>query len=391
MIKAFFQWLSDYLTKPRVEVVRPVAIKEEIPTVTLPWAHPDWTSHLLTTISKSKLPDLKMLDVDAFCPGYSHLSRQEKVKWFAHFICKMSWFESKWNPLAKLAEDFKDRDGKRVESRGLMQISIESARGYGFEGSNNDLFDPLKNLDVTVKIMEKLIEKAERLQGAPNDKWIGVSAYWSTMRIHKDGQLRESYKIIRDYMRATFPSDQVPGLPRPTITRAYIAEHILSVIQKDVDNRLRETDGKNRSPRIDSFNRRVGAPLGTPYCAAGGWCAIDDACKLLGLKNPVPKTAASQAMFTNVPVKYRKQIGARPGDGAIFTNRNDSSHGHYTTVSGAQVGIKFPTLEYNTDGSGGRDGDGAYAKTRTTAGDPSKKFRGFVDIPQWILDHNGVK
>ncbi len=394
LIKAFFEWLADYFNKPRLEVVAPVAEKavagEVIP---LPWEQPEWSAHLLATIAKSKLPDLPMADIEAFSPGYGLLSRQEKVRWFAHLIVQMAKHESKWNPNAKLVEDFKNSDGAKVVSSGLMQISIESARGYGFDGTAQDLFNPLKNLEATVMIAEKLIAKDGRLQGAPVSGWVGLSRYWSVIRIQKDGELRESFAQLRTYMRETYPAGKpTPSpLPKPKITRAYISEHILSVMKKDIDAKLRETDGKNRSPRIDTFNKRVGVPMGTPYCASGGWCAIEDACKELGLKNPVPKTASSQSMYTNIPAKYRKQIGGKRGDGAILTNRNDAAHGHYMTVSSEQVGIKFGTYEYNTDGSGGRDGDGAYEKSRTTAGDPLKKFRGFVDIPQWIFDHNGGK
>lgn len=178
--------------------------------------------------------------------------------------------------------------------------------------------------------------------------------------------------------------------------RQTIADKIVELIQKDVDAKLRETDGKNRSERIDSFNTRTGVPLGSPYCASGGWCAIDDACKELGLKNPIPTTASSQAFRHTkfVPEKYIRpahELGKK-GDAAIFQVIGDENKGHYVTVREDQTDpIKFKTLEYNTDGSGSRDGDGAYAMTRVTEGRIGNKFFiCFTDVPSWIADHNNT-
>lgn len=178
-------------------------------------------------------------------------------------------------------------------------------------------------------------------------------------------------------------------------TREEIADKIVELIQKDVDANIRETDGKNRSPLIDSFNERVGVALGSPYCASASWCRIDDACKELGLKNPVPKTAGSQSFRHSpfVPKAYIRpphSLGQK-GDAAIFQVVGNESQGHYATVRENQAtdSNSFKTLEYNTDGSGSRDGDGAYDMTRHVDGRTGNKFFiCFTDIPQWIYDHN---
>lgn len=181
------------------------------------------------------------------------------------------------------------------------------------------------------------------------------------------------------------------------MSRESLVKEILSIIQKDVDAPLRETEGKNRSARIDSFNQRTGAPLGSPYCASGGWCAIDDACKALGLNNPVRPTASSQAFrdINIVPLKYMREAWGMAGDAAIFQSLGNPKQGHYAVVSEDQEkgSNLFKTLEYNTDGSAGsRDGDGAYARIRSTINgskeNNGKLFVCFVDIPGWILDHN---
>lgn len=198
------------------------------------------------------------------------------------------------------------------------------------------------------------------------------------------------------------PPMALPDLtPAPVgaISRDTIAEKIVSIIKHDVDAELRETQGHNRSPRIDEFNRRAKAYLGAPYCASGAWCAIDDACKALGLKNPVPPTASSQAFrkASFVPPKYIRPEGSlgKKGDVGVLQSPGDSARGHHTTLSEDQTSGQstFKTVEYNTDAiSGDRDGDGAYAMTRTTvdrhAMNAGKIFVCFTDIPQWIFDHN---
>jgi len=184
------------------------------------------------------------------------------------------------------------------------------------------------------------------------------------------------------------------------VSRKDVADKIISLIRADVDLPLRETHGKNRSPRIDQFNIRTGAPLGSPYCASGIWAAIDDACEALGLKNPVPKTASSQAFrsLKIVPLRYIKPPGAMglKGDLGVFQVPKDQWHGHLVALSDDQTDKGYPfflTVEYNTDAiSGDRDGDGAYAMTRScisrTKENSGKIFVCFTDIPQWISDHN---
>lgn len=222
-------------------------------------------------------------------------------------------------------------------------------------------------------------------------KWLEDNGHIKLIRLAEDAPTAP----------VTTPAPTHTPTPNPSkITRQKVADSIVAKIQADVDAKLRETHGKNRSPRIDSFNKRVGVYLGAPYCASGGWCAIDDACKELGLKNPVPKTASSQDFRRTsfVPAKYIRKEGelGKKGDVGVLQVNGDSSHGHHTTLNKDQVaGSKtFYASEYNTGPDGGRDGDGAYNRTRNTIDKSSenagKLFICFTDIPQWIIDFNGL-
>lgn len=214
--------------------------------------------------------------------------------------------------------------------------------------------------------------------------------------------LKELYRAGKFRCTGTSASSPIPLpdlTPRPvsTLTRQVIADKIVELIERDVAAQLRETKGKNRSPRIDEFNTRAKSYLGAPYCASGGWVAIDDACKALGLKNPVPPTASSQAFrrSTFVPKKYIRPEGdlGKKGDAGVLQVPSDPNRGHYVTVQRNQdTSPTFKTVEYNTDGSGTRDGDGAYAMSRSTVdrslANGGKIFVCFTDIPQWVLDAN---
>lgn len=205
------------------------------------------------------------------------------------------------------------------------------------------------------------------------------------------------FKCIGVESKQIIPLPDLSPKPVGQLTRQVIADKIVSLIQRDVDAELRETAGKNRSPRIDSFNKRAQSYMGAPYCASGGWCAIDDACKALGIKNPVKPTASSQDFrrVGFIPQKYIRSEGSmgKKGDVGVLQVSGDSDRGHYTTLREDQNAQPyFKTVEYNTDGSGDRDGDGAYAMIRSTIDRSStnsgKIFVCFTDIPSWILDHN---
>lgn len=153
----------------------------------------------------------------------------------------------------------------------------------------------------------------------------------------------------------------------------------------------KETRGKNRSPIIDLLCKRGGVDLGSPYCLLGATACLDDACKELGLKNPVGVKAGTQSFFSKTPKAYQRN-SAKQGMIGIFQNRSDRAHGHAVICTEDEDSdFEFSTIEYNTDPSGGRDGDGVYKRVRHAKGDSRLCLRGFVDVIQWVCDANGVQ
>lgn len=150
----------------------------------------------------------------------------------------------------------------------------------------------------------------------------------------------------------------------------------------------KETDGKNLAPWINPMPKYFGVPMGSPYCIMGLlYYGVKPLCEKYKLKNPVPMTASTQDFFNRSSHKVASSV--KKGDIGILVNRNDSSHGHAFGILEDGV-VSFKTIEFNTDPSGGRDGDGVYKRTRTSNGDTSKKYRGSIDVVKWIMEYNKI-
>jgi len=173
------------------------------------------------------------------------------------------------------------------------------------------------------------------------------------------------------------------------INHAMVVTTYLRLMRTHVGER--ENRGPNRSVVIDAINLRAHSSLGAPYCLAGATCVLDDACKELGLKNPVGTHAGTQSWWASVPAMYRRGSG-RVGFIGIYQHRADHAHGHAVVVaSDEDSDMNFQTIEFNTNPDGDRNGDGVYARERSAHGDARLVLKGFVDVVQWICDANGVK
>lgn len=216
--------------------------------------------------------------------------------------------------------------------------------------------------------------------------------------------LLEKFKFKIPIFKITWSSGQKPKITAPIVSAAKKAKEIITQKKKTpMINQLRdlfvakmlayegkkETDGKNRAPWIDQDNKRAGVALGSPYCLTSALCRLDEACVELKLKNPVGIHASTQRFYAKSPEHYRFQF-AKKGMIGIQQSRKDKTKGHATPVRENMIADSkyYRSIEFNTDGSGSRDGDGVWKKTRSLDGDSSKIFLGFVDVCQWVMDHN---
>tara|TARA_Y100000310_G_scaffold243676_1_gene248221 strand:- start:6409 stop:7041 length:633 start_codon:yes stop_codon:yes gene_type:complete len=155
------------------------------------WANPDWDKTLVEAIESSKLIGAEPKDLSEF--GV----KKDPVKFWGNILVTMSFWESKWKPDAKYQESFRDRNGKRIWSRGLFQLSIESSLGYKCPfKKESDLHDPHLNIKCAVMILERWVTRDKYI--ANNGKksleclrsgspwYCGGARYWSVLRGSRD-------------------------------------------------------------------------------------------------------------------------------------------------------------------------------------------------------------
>ena len=154
-----------------------------------------WTNHTLVQLTKidAGLLTTQPTDANLFCPNYENLDKNQRKYFWAFIISMMVRFESNFDPRLSYQEDFNDSSGNPVISRGLLQISFESSKGYdcGFT-SDEQVHDPYLNLSCGINILNRWIPADKSIAGFVGSNWRGGARYWSVLRAaHK-----ESYKTI---------------------------------------------------------------------------------------------------------------------------------------------------------------------------------------------------
>jgi hypothetical protein len=159
-----------------------------------------WTRSAEAAVANSPLVQLVPKDILYFCPSYPKLPAVERRKFWVGLISAMAKPESNFKPERFYQEKFHDRKGKPVISRGLLQISIESAnqQRYGCDiPYPAKLHDPGINLACGVKILSKWVSTDGVIAKYSQPRvHKGGSRYWSTLRPQR-GHLRK----IADFTR----------------------------------------------------------------------------------------------------------------------------------------------------------------------------------------------
>lgn len=149
----------------------------------------------------------QITDAQDFCPKFSSLAQPQKKTVWVQMISSMAKYESGFNPLSSYVENFKGRAGHFIVSRGLLQISKDSANDYGCEiKSETDLENPETNLRCGVRIMNALVSRWHAIHGlqslAPPQEhgfnpFRGIARYWEVLRSKtKDLLIRASVRQL---------------------------------------------------------------------------------------------------------------------------------------------------------------------------------------------------
>ena len=179
-----FLFLVGCVQAPVTAPVKPpVVVKQPtLAPMNLAWGstHADWDKYLYDAVNASALKsDVKM-------PCKKLASKDCLIQ----TISIMAKYESSFNPQEKYTEGFSDAQGNKVISRGLLQISIESAnqKAYGCNITKAEqLHDPKTNLECAVKIAVKWINQDGVFFGS--DK-LGLGRYWSVGRKSSGSNLK---------------------------------------------------------------------------------------------------------------------------------------------------------------------------------------------------------
>jgi hypothetical protein len=135
----------------------------------------DLGSGLLTTTPR---------DIADYCPSYERLNDESRRAFWVYLLSRLARFESNHDPGVSFTESFNDSQGNPVISRGLLQISKESANGYGCRIVDADeLYDPEGNIRCGVRILNRWVaERDGVIAGRTDGQWLGAARYWSPFR-----------------------------------------------------------------------------------------------------------------------------------------------------------------------------------------------------------------
>jgi hypothetical protein len=166
----------------------PLVVPTPAPPI-LAWDHlPEgraWTDHTRAAIDElaPTLPTLVPDDIATYCPRYPDLDLPARRTFWIALLAALARHESSHDPATQFQESFPDAAGRPVVSRGLLQLSRESAGGYGCRiRDEQELHDPATNLRCGVRILARWIERDRVIADRVDGRWRGAARYWSPFR-----------------------------------------------------------------------------------------------------------------------------------------------------------------------------------------------------------------
>lgn len=144
-----------------------------------------WTLAAENAVKAVTLTALIPKDIAAFCPTYDGLDAEKRARFWAGLLSAMAKPESGFKPETEYVEpDIVDTNNQNVVSRGLLQISMESANqkayGCGIQQAQ-DLHKVDVNLNCAARIMRHWAEK-DGFIAAASKPAVGAARYWSVLR-----------------------------------------------------------------------------------------------------------------------------------------------------------------------------------------------------------------
>lgn len=131
------------------------------------------------------MDELIFSDTAAFCPKYRSFNSRNRMDFWSVLLASIAIYESNIRPDVSYDEGQSSRELSGVTSRGLIQMSYDSARQSRYVengcrlGRVRDLHDPRSNLRCALALMKTLV-KMNNCIACGRKK--GAAKYWSTLR-----------------------------------------------------------------------------------------------------------------------------------------------------------------------------------------------------------------
>lgn len=146
-----------------------------------------------------------------------------------------------------------------------------------------------------------------------------------------------------------------------------------------------ESGGKNRGQKIDVWNTRVGAKLGSAWCASWAYCMHADAAAAVAGANWCPRTAGALKMWHAAPERCRRPLPA-PGDVFVLDTGDPGGYGHVGIVEAVSPdGNTLTTIEGNTNGEGSREGNQVARHTWKPRDGKRGKLVGYLSLGPEVI------
>jgi hypothetical protein len=137
-----------------------------------------------------------------------------------------------------------------------------------------------------------------------------------------------------------------------------------------------EPKGSNGGPQVTQYLKSIGLGAGHAWCMAFVYWCVNEACKELGLKNPLIKTGGVLHQWNNV--KHLRLLPNRSSAikaGDIFIMDYGRGLGH-TGIVGQLSNSVLYTIEGNTNDEGSREGYEVAERQRTIT-----SIKGVIQLP----------
>lgn len=116
-----------------------------------------WSDALISALDKNFATLGKATDTKRFCPKYSSLSKEQKLKAMGEFFVALAYYESGYNPESS-SVDVGTKDDLNSYSVGLYQMSGNDSAAKLFKADYKALKNPITNINVAVEQMRKQIK-----------------------------------------------------------------------------------------------------------------------------------------------------------------------------------------------------------------------------------------